>query len=169
MPTTPLASENSFFAATTVGPDGDVWIGGTSGISVFRGPTRPEPKHACKDLEPPRSRVARRKRLSPRRIVVRGRARDTACGLPGNRSLARIEVAISRRARRGCRHLTARGRLGRRRPCRARRYLRARIVGGRATRRYVRFVFRRRVRVPAGRYRIVSRATDTAGNVQRRR
>lgn len=40
VPTTPLPSENSFFAATTVGPGCDVWSGGIGGISVFRGADR---------------------------------------------------------------------------------------------------------------------------------
>ena len=171
VPTTPFPGENSFFAATTVGPDGDIWIGGTSGISVFRGPTRPEPRHACKDLEPPRSRLAAHGRLRPRltarRMVVRGRARDRACGLPSNASLARVGVAIARRVRRGCRHVTARGRLGRRaRPCRARRYLRARLRRSPAGGRPLRFVLRRRVRLPAGRYLAFSRASDRAGNLE---
>ena len=51
VPTTPLVNDNSFFAATTIGPGGDVWIGGTGGINVFRGPDRPEPKL---DLQGPR-------------------------------------------------------------------------------------------------------------------
>ena len=164
VPTTPFPGDNSFFAATTVGPDGTVWIGGTSGISVFRGPSRPEPAHACKDLDPPRSRVGRRSRLTPRRAVVRGRARDIACGLANTSSLARVEVSLARRVRGGCRHLTARGRLARRvRPCRQRRFIRARLLRRRAS---ARFVLRRRVRLPAGRYRVVSRATDRAGSVE---
>ena len=55
VPTTPLPGENSFFAATTVGPDGDVWIGGTSGISVFRGPTAPRPRMPARTSSLPRA------------------------------------------------------------------------------------------------------------------
>jgi len=171
VPTTPLPNDNSFFAATTIGPEGDIWVGGSGGIDVFRGPARPAPRFACKDLEPPRSRVVfrgqRRSRLSHRRIVIRGRAGDRACGLPSSGSLRRVEVAIARRVPGGCRFVVA-SRLDRRvRPCRQRRFLRARL-GGR-DRHAVRFSMRRRVRLPPGRYLVVSRATDANRGVERAR
>ena len=173
-PTTPLPSENSFFAATTVGPDGDIWIGGTSGISVFRGGGKwPAPRHECKDLDPPRSRVSRRgrkrSRLSARRLVVRGRAVDAACGLRRGTSVVRVDVAIAKRVGGRCRHLGRNGRLARRvRRCGARRFIRARLArearGGAR-----RFGLRRRARLRPGRYVVVARARDKAGSVERPR
>ncbi|WP_370246997.1 hypothetical protein [Nocardioides sp.] len=37
---TALPTGNSFYAATEVGPDGDVWQGTTGGIDIYRGPDR---------------------------------------------------------------------------------------------------------------------------------
>ena len=90
VPTTPLPSENSFFAATTIGADGDVWIGGTSGISVFRGPERPVPEPVCKEFAPPRSTIR-----SVRRGVVRGTASDEGCG-----EVRSVRVTFTRRGAR---------------------------------------------------------------------
>lgn len=165
VPTTPLPTENSFFAATTVGPDGSIWVGGTSGISVFRGPRRPEPEHRCKDLEAPHSTIVVRGRNSTRlthgRALVRVRSRDLACGLRAVASLARVEVAIARKGPRGCFHLRSRGGLTRSaRPCAARRWLAAKRRAGR-------FELRLRARLPAGRYEAVARARDAAGNLER--
>ena len=159
--TTPLPSENSFFAATTVGPDGDVWIGGTSGISVFRGGGKwPAPRHECKDLDPPRSVVVRRSRLGGGRVLIRGRATDIACGLRRKASVASVDVAVSKRVRGRCRQLGRRGRLVRRaRACRVRRFLPARLRGR------GRFALRGRARLPVGRYLVVARGTDRLGNV----
>ncbi|WP_148613386.1 hypothetical protein [Nocardioides rubriscoriae] len=40
----PTPAGNSFYAATEVGPDGDVWQGTSGGIDVYRGPDRPGPR-----------------------------------------------------------------------------------------------------------------------------
>jgi hypothetical protein len=170
VPTSASPSDNSFFAATTVGPAGDVWIGGASGLSVFRGPDRPPPRLGCKDLETPRSSISRAAaRLSARRLSLRGYARDRACDLPSPASVARVDVSLARRQRGGCRLLSSRGRLGRQvSSCSRPRFaLRARLGGRRAGARL--WALRRAVRLPAGRYVLVSRARDRAGNVQRYR
>lgn len=173
VPTTPLATENSFFAATTVGPDGDIWNGGASGLSVFRGPDRPEPRYGCKDLTVPFSgfRDRRASHLTRRRIVVRGHAHDYACALRRTGTVARVDVSVARRVRGGCRQLRGR-RLERRvRRCSARRFLRAKLGRVRRARgrRHRGWAFRRRVRLPRGRYLVVARARDRNGNVERRR
>ncbi len=80
----PLPDSNSIYAATEVGPDGDVWQGTAGGIDIYRGPERPGPRLRCFDLEPPTlTRVRRRGR------VITGRARDTACGKSRARARAR--------------------------------------------------------------------------------
>ena len=73
----PLPDSNSIYAATEIGPEGDVWQGTAGGIDIYRGPDRDGPRLRCFDLEPP---TLARVRLRGR--VVAGRARDTACGRP---------------------------------------------------------------------------------------
>lgn len=177
VPTTPSPTENSYYAATTVGPDGDIWNGGTTGISVFRGPERPEPKLACKDLEGPRSRAATR-RGGGQRIAVGSRARglsggarDKACGLRANRNVKRVRVAVVKKVRGGCRHLAAGGRLGPRKACSKRRFLRAELrerAGG-MRKRAVGWSLRAAHELAQGHYRVVSRARDRSGNVESRK
>lgn len=43
VPSGPTPASNSFYAATEVGPAGDVWQGTSGGIDVYRGPDRPGP------------------------------------------------------------------------------------------------------------------------------
>lgn len=81
-------TDNSFYAATTVGPEGTVWTGTFNGLTVFRPPATPGPELACKDITPPSVRLGRNGRLA-------GRAFDRACGAPGR--VARVEVALARR------------------------------------------------------------------------
>jgi hypothetical protein len=75
VPASPGPDSNSIYAATEVGPDGAIWQGVGGGIDVYRGPQRPEPARRCYDLERPRVVRAR-----VRGGVLRGVARDTACG-----------------------------------------------------------------------------------------
>lgn len=44
VPSGPTPASNSFYAATEVGPDGDVWQGTSGGIDVYRGPDRRGPR-----------------------------------------------------------------------------------------------------------------------------
>lgn len=157
VPTTPLPTENSFFSATTVGPGGDIWQGGVGGLQVFRGPARPEPALACRDLDPPITRLAAL-RISRRGLRIAGTGRDAACGRPAG--IARVEVAVARVDHSGrCRHVGRRGTLGRaRRPCGNRRW----HVAARSAR----FAWHRGRALPRGRYRVWARATDLAGLVE---
>lgn len=149
VPTSPLPTENSFFAATTIGPGGDVWVGGLSGISVFRGPDRAPPPLACLDRQPPTSRI-----VSATATHVRVEAHDRACDAPASASAVNIAVSVARVQTHGCRHLRADGRLDRRaRSCSARRYLPT--SAGRRT-----------LALPRGRYRVLARARDRHGNVE---
>jgi hypothetical protein len=109
----------------------------------------------CRDASAPRSSFVRRSlRVTGRRLRVRGRSTDRVCGV------ASVRVALAREVDRGrCRFLTARGRFAGAGSCRRARFLRAR--GART------WSFGPRVRLTPGRYRLVARAGDTAGNVER--
>jgi hypothetical protein len=70
-----------------------------------------------------------------------------------------VRVALAREVARGrCRFLTAQRRLARARSCRRVGFLRVR--GART------WTFARRARLTPGRYRLIARASDTAGNVE---
>lgn len=74
--------------------------------------------------------------------------------------IAAVELAIARRVTGGCRFVAANGHLGAVRSCAARRWLPARVSGGNWIRTQTRGL-------PAGRYRLWSRASDGAGNRER--
>jgi hypothetical protein len=99
VPRTPLPYENSFYAATEIGPDGAIWTGTFGGVTIFRPPRPAEPPKACKDITPPEVALAKA-RAGGR--VVRGSAGDTACTV----ALAppRIEVAVRRRGSKAALH-----------------------------------------------------------------
>lgn len=167
--TSPSPDENSAYAATTIGPDGAIWTGTLLGYTVFRGPAKPAPPLACLDITPPGSRLRTAAsgglpatRLTARRIVVAGSARDLACGGASPRTVATVEVAVARRVAGGCRAVDRRGRLrARTRPCDERVWLPARLSADRR-----RFVLSRSARLRAGRYVVSARAVDERGNVQ---
>lgn len=110
---------------------------------------------SCRDDAAPRSVfVAASMRIRGGRLGVRGRSTDRVCGV------ASVRVALARQAGRGrCRFLTASGRLGRPRSCG--RPVLLPVTGTGIWR------FAPAGRLPAGRYRLLARATDTAGHVER--
>src|SRR6185503_17139493 len=81
--------DNSFFAATTIGPDGRVLYGTSGQLIVYRGPRKPEPPMECRDLEAPVLRAVHAN-AHRRRLTVRGRARDTACEAAGPAPRVRV-------------------------------------------------------------------------------
>lgn len=163
---TATPDNNSAYAATTVGPGGAIWTGTLAAFTIFRGPTRPAPPMACLDITPPSSRVRvsrpgspARTRLTRSGITVSGLVGDRACGESSARTVARVEVSAQLRVAGGCRALSAGRRLGATRRCDARVWLPSRL-----SKDHRRFVLRTRARLPAGRYVVVSRATDARGN-----
>jgi hypothetical protein len=113
----------------------------------------------CADRLAPRSVVRGRARLRRGRLVLRGTATDRGC----RRRVARVTVTVGRRVARGrCRYLGANGRLGKRRHCLHGAPLL--LAHGRA-----RWSLRVRARLPRGRYVLIVRAVDTAGNTERAR
>jgi hypothetical protein len=124
-----------------------------------RGTVAQPPPVRCVDRLAPQSRFIRHGVRATRRhtISVRGTARDLGC----SRRVARVTVAIARRAGGGgCRYVQASGRLGPRGKCR-----RATYVSARGTSRWA---FTPSRRLPAGTYVVRSRAIDAAGNVERK-
>jgi len=95
--------------------------------------------------------------------VVRLRGRSGAAGCGGRPGVVvRVTVTISRKqGRRGCRFVTPAGRLTPARDCSKPLALLARGTS--------RWTFRLPVHVPRGRYRVVVRAVDAAGNLERAR
>jgi hypothetical protein len=113
----------------------------------------------CADRLAPRSVVRGRARLRRGRLLVRGTAADRGC----RKRVARVTVTVGRRVGRGrCRYLGANGRVGKPRRClRGAPQLLARGRG--------RWSLRVRARLPRGRYVLIVRAVDTAGNMEKAR
>jgi alpha-glucosidase len=119
----------------------------------------------CSDRVPPVSRLsARSLRVSRSAISVRGRSADLGCLVEGVRrrgTVRRVYASLARVDGRGCRFVTARGRVERSvRPCRRPLLLRARGTSS--------WSFRLRgARLRPGRYRLRIRAVDAARNKER--
>ncbi len=113
----------------------------------------------CADRLAPRSVVRGHARLRHRRLLLRGTARDRGC----RKRVARVTVTVGKRVARGrCRYLGANGRLGKRRHClRGAPQLLAR---GRA-----KWTLHVHARLSRGRYVLLVRAVDTAGNTEKAR
>jgi hypothetical protein len=123
-------------------------------------------RSGCADRTPPRSSIRGRRggrvrTARARRSVVRlrGRASDRGCGGQSG-VVVRVTVTISRRQHgRGCRFVTPAGGLTAPRDCRQPLLLLARGT--------TRWSFHLALHVPLGRYRVVVRALDAAGNFER--
>jgi hypothetical protein len=141
-------------SSPTTTPDPASPASGCPAHPTFAGSgAHPRPGGArCGDFLAPRLSV-RVRRTGRHRLRVRGRAKDLGCA-----GLARVRVAVARRAGRRCRFvLRARtGRLSHRRSCT--RHVPFLRPHGRAAFRLT----ARRLR--AGRYRVLARAVDRAGN-----
>jgi Quinohemoprotein amine dehydrogenase, alpha subunit domain III len=110
------------------------------------------PPATCADASRPSAKVSKAA-AKQRKLRVRGRASDVGCA-----TLARVDVAISRKAGRRCRFVTAAGRLTSARKCGKRVFLRAKGT--------VNWTLGLKRKLPRGRYAIAVRATDKAGNRQ---
>jgi pseudomonalisin len=130
-------------------------VGGVA-LAVSRGAS------ACADRTAPVSRFAKRAsvRASRKRLVLSGSASDRGCRVGGAGRVARVRVAVARLAGKRCRFLRRRKGFSAPRSCARRIYL---AVHGTKSWRYT-----YRGRLAKGRYRAYVRATDSAGNVQRR-
>ena len=113
----------------------------------------------CRDRQRPTSRPTRRTSLITRKgVTVRGRSTDRGCGAKGRGRIVQVSVSVSRLVGKGCRFLRQNGSFGPKVSCKRTNYLPAR---GTTTWSYV-----RRQRLPAGTYKVWTRAVDAAGNVE---
>lgn len=114
----------------------------------------------CRDRRAPASRVlTARSRLTRTSIAVRGTAADRGCAAGGRGRLVGVAISVQRLAGDRCRALRQNGTFGRAVGCR-----RAVFLPARGT---TRWTFSRRVTLRPGRYRIVARGVDAAGNTER--
>jgi hypothetical protein len=123
------------------------------GFEVTPAKARPIP---CTDRTAPSAAFAST-RARKRKLRLRGGATDAGCAAS---AVARVEVAISRKAGRKCRFVTRSGKLSRARAC-------AKPVWLKATG-TTRWSLNTKRRLPRGRYTLRVRARDLAGNVQAR-
>ncbi len=112
----------------------------------------PTPVAACVDRTPPVASFSSLK-ASKRKLRIRGRASDGGCG----GAVARVELAISRKAGSKCRFASANGKLTRARRCSQAVFLKA---AGTAA-------WSLSLKLPRGSYTVQLRARDRAGNLQR--
>jgi len=136
---------------------------------AFAGPATPiagtapgaAPGGGCRDTVAPTSRPRSARRLRGRRLTLQGTARDKGCGSAA--APRRVSVSVARKTAAGCRFLARSGRLGALRPCTRTggTYLPARGT--------TRWTFTTRRALPRGRYQVWTRATDAAGNVERKK
>ena len=116
---------------------------------------------ACEDRVAPRSRFPRRGglKITRRGLNLQGMARERGCADKGQ--ITRVLVAVGRvESKKRCRFVTARGKLGKKRPCSKPTYIPAQGTA--------RWTLRLKAKLPKGRYRAQPRGIDAAGNVETR-
>ena len=141
---------------------------------LVRDPRRSPGGAACRDRFAPTTRVSGRgSRLSRRLVVVAGSALDRDCtpparaSAPGARRVARTYVAVGHKVGGGCRFLTARGRLSKRRDCRRQIFLRGSVKANRRGPGST-WSLRKRARLTRGRYFVLARSRDLAKVLERK-
>ena len=112
---------------------------------------------ACVDTSRPRTRVMSSSRSAVRTHMLRGTATDTGC-TPGG-SVALVSVSIALKQGKQCKYLTRSARLSRSGTCKT-----PRFVSAKGTKNWQLKLPRR---LPHGSYQILTRAVDSAGNVER--
>jgi hypothetical protein len=116
----------------------------------------------CADRSAPVSRFARKRAVtaSRRRLALTGTASDRGCRANGAGRVARVRVAVARRAGKRCRFLKGKTGFTAPRSCSRRVYLAARGT--------TRWRFTYRGRLAKGSYRAYVRGTDADGNAPRK-
>jgi hypothetical protein len=111
---------------------------------------------ACTDLKRPTSRVLTSSRSAVKHHVLRGTAGDSGCT---GSSVALVTVSIFVRQGKRCEYLMPRGKLSRTSSCSRPRWLAAKGT--------THWSLRLPKRMAHGSYRVLTRAVDSAGNVER--
>ena len=111
---------------------------------------------ACVDTSRPRTRVMTSSRSAARTHMLRGTATDTGC-TPGG-SVALVSVSIALKQGKQCKYLTRSARFSRSSTCKTPRFLSAKGTKN--------WQLKLPRRLPHGSYQILTRAVDSAGNVE---
>jgi hypothetical protein len=117
--------------------------------------TQPAPG-SCVDVTRPRSRVQTSSRAASRKHVLRGTASDQGCS---GSKVALVSVAVALKQGKRCRFVSHSARLGRASSCKRPHWLSAKGTD--------RWSLRLSKRMPSGKYQVLTRAVDSAGNVER--
>jgi hypothetical protein len=137
-------------AATSPAQPAPADTGPATGAPTVQGPA------PCADLIRPRSRVLTSSRTAARLHVLRGTALDSGCS---GSSVGLVTVSVALKHGQRCRFLTRRGHLSRTSSCKRPSWLSA--TGTK------RWSLRLPRRLPHGSYQVLTRAVDSAGNVER--
>ena len=121
---------------------------------------------ACTDKQPPTSKLDGA-RLSRRRVNIFGIARDGGCATDGR--VTRVQVAVARRVRGGCRFLKRNGKLSARKRCAKPHFLAAKAGYSSRLKASPFRLKRTRLKLGAGRYTVTVRAMDPGRNVESKR
>ena len=121
---------------------------------------------ACTDDRAPVAKL-NGARLSRRRVNVFGSARDSGCATDGR--VKRVQIAVMRRVRGGCRFLKRNGRLSSRKRCAKLHYLTAKAGYSSRLKASLFRLKRTRLAIPRGRYTVTVKATDAARNAATKR
>jgi dienelactone hydrolase len=136
-----------------------VALGGCDAVARFKGPG--ESRGVCSDRVAPRTSLSMEKKPGrARRVIVRGRSRDSGCVSRSQASrhgrVTRVSISMARVDGGRCRFLTPRRVLGAPRACR--RPVRVPVRGA------MQWALETRGSLLPGRYRVVARAVDASGN-----
>jgi hypothetical protein len=110
----------------------------------------------CADRTRPRTRVVTTSRLAVKKHLLRGTASDKGCA---GSNVALVSVSIARKQGSHCQYLSKKAKLSRATTCKRPRWMSA--TGTKAWR------VRLPRRLPRGSYQVLTRAVDSAGNVER--
>jgi hypothetical protein len=112
---------------------------------------------ACIDTTSPRTRVVTSARTAARTHTLRGTALDSACAQTGSVSGVSVSIALKHGTK--CQYLMRTARLSRSTTCKTPRFLSAKGTKS--------WQLKLPRKLPSGSYQILTRAVDSAGNVER--
>jgi hypothetical protein len=137
-------------------------------------PTAGTPAAGCKDVTKPKSRLGSTKTAAKTHKLTGTVSDSGACGTSAT-AAPRVSVAISRKSGAKCQFLSSRSKLSRATSCKKPRWINATSVKAKAkakakttaTSAKTTWTVRLPRKLPRGKYSILTRAVDSAGNVER--